>query len=398
MGCGKTTLIENCIQTLKLRNKIFYFSGDDTVFRTNILTDSKYLYELIRGQTQEQVLIYIDEVQKCEEIFDSLKFIFDKGKAHFIVSGSNPEFLQTVAKKRLQRRADFKILSPLSLPEVLFKNKPELLKNINIFNSFLSGNEVQELPQIELTPKMKVIIQDYLKLGGFPLSYLAVDERNSLLEIQKAFDRGFEPIRSDLEKISDVTVVELAHLHSNEFTYSEIFNKTRIKQRNTINEVIHLLNAHGYLGVVSPMLMDEGKKSYLKKYFFTDPGLVTYLTGTKDILNNKGFLIEGLVYSRLQYKLQFELTKNKNLYYFKNYILKSDGAVRFLNGEVDAVYQVGSQLIPIEVKSTENWNQININPLLSFMKNNNCSLGIVLYGGGTVLKKEKILFWPYWMI
>jgi predicted AAA+ superfamily ATPase len=395
VGSGKTTLIRSCLEQLKTQFHLFEFTGDDTVFRVNVQADSKYIYQQIRGITDKRILVFVDEVQKSEDIFDSIKYLFDKGNASFIVSGSNPEYLQTVARKRLQRRADFKILFPFSIPEILATES--VLQNQKVFSNLLKGILPKKIPQIEITPKMQASIHRYLLVGGLPLAFLNTEEDQSLQEIQKSFDRGFEPIRSEQQNISDSVAVELAKLHSQEFAYANFINKTRISKREVINSVIQALIDHGYVGTVIPYLFDSSRRTYLKKYFYIDPGLVTFLTGDRTIKNNLGYKIEGLVYSRLSYLLQFELTKNKGIYFYKNYKVTSDGSLRFSKGEVDAVYQAGPNVIPIEIKATSNWRDIDIHPIQNLISKHSLPYGLIVYGGEP-RKVENIYFWPYWLI
>ena len=94
-------------------------SGDDIKFRTEVAADSKYLYLQVVSVTQKPTIIFVDEVQKSEAIFDALKYAFDHAKISFIVSGSNPDFLKTVARKRLQRRGHLIAMSGFSAPEIL---------------------------------------------------------------------------------------------------------------------------------------------------------------------------------------------------------------------------------------------------------------------------------------
>lgn len=395
VGCGKTTLIKSCLAKLNTNHRIYEFSGDDTVFRNQVQQDSKYIYQLIRGQTQEKVLVFIDEVQKCEEVFDALKVLFDKGNASFIVSGSNPAFLQSIARKRLQRRADFKVLQPLGLVEIFSDAKTNAA--YQIFSQLLQGQLPNELPSLEYTPKMSAIVKKYLQVGGLPLAFLDANRFSALIEIQKTFDRGFEPIRTDSHNLSDTVAIELAKLHAREFTYSTIMKQARISQRQTINQIIQDLINHGYLGIVAPYLFDDTKRSYLKKYFYFDPGLVSYLTGYLEIEQDLGYRIEGLVYSRLSYHLQFSLTKNKGIYFYKNYTISADGSLRFSKGEVDAVYQSGPTIIPIEIKTSTNWKNINTSALEQLLKEKRLPFGLVFYGG-VPMRQKNIVFWPYWLI
>jgi predicted AAA+ superfamily ATPase len=395
VGSGKTTLINQCLERLSSKYEIFQFTGDDTVFRNQIQGDSMYLHDVIRGKTSGRVFVFIDEVQKSESIFDAIKILFDKGNASFIVSGSNPAFLNSVAKKRLQRRAMFKVLHPLSIPEIL--GIKELSPHLDFIVRLLAGNPSEKLPRIEKTPKIKAIIEKYICVGGLPLSYLNKQLDDSLSEIQKTFDRGFSPIREDANDITDAVAIELAQLHAKEFTYQHLLNKNRVRQRQVINHAIEALIDHGYIDCVTPYLFCEEKKSYLKKYFFVDPGIVTYLTGFTEIQKELGYKIEGLVYTRLLFHLQRAITKNKGIYFYKHYAIGSHGQLRFSKGEVDAIYRVGTITVPIEIKSSSQWKDIDTKPIESFLEKHKIPYGIVLYGGEP-FRKKNVYFWPFWLL
>src|SRR3990167_6672893 len=115
VGCGKTTLVHEVLKNLGSRYEVFEFTGDDLKFRTAVAQDTTYLTKTIRSKTSRQnVLVFIDEVQKIEQAFDAIKYAYDQSNTSFIISGSNPDFLNTTARKRLQRRADFLLLTPFS--------------------------------------------------------------------------------------------------------------------------------------------------------------------------------------------------------------------------------------------------------------------------------------------
>jgi predicted AAA+ superfamily ATPase len=395
VGVGKTTLIQMSLKKLSGEFQIFYFSGDDTVFRNDIKTDSKYIYNYVLGKTEKKSLVFVDEIQKCEEVFDSLKYFMDHGRGNFIVSGSNPEFLHTKAQSRLKRRADFKVLYPLSIAETLaMKNISE---GVIKFKDILNGAWPSDLEDVSLTPSQKTNVEKYLKVGGLPMAFLNESKKDSLAQVQVCFDRGFEPIRYDTHNISDAVAIELSKLHSMEFTYKEIMAQTRINNRKIINEIIGRLISHGYLGQVFPYIFDDSKRTYLKKYFYTDLGVATYLAGDLDFKQNIGYKVEGLVYTRLMDHLQFIPTKNKNIFFYKNYIQSEAGTLRFSKGEVDAIVQVGTKIIPIEIKASNQWNKIDTTQLEDLIKKHSLEKGLVLYMGEAHWKKN-ILFWPIWMM
>jgi predicted AAA+ superfamily ATPase len=395
VGVGKTTLIEMSLKKLAIEFQIFHFSGDDTVFRNDVKADSKFIYNFVLGKTEKKALVFVDEVQKCEEVFDSLKYFMDHGNGNFIVSGSNPEFLHTKAQSRLKRRADFKVLYPLSLAEIL--GLKSFSEGVNKFKKILSGSWPTNFETNSLTPSQKASIDKYFSVGGLPLAYLQENPKDSLAQVQASFDRGFEPIRFDTHNISDTVAIELSKLHSMEFTYKEIMALTRINNRKIINEIISQLLSHGYLGQVLPYVFDGTKRTYLRKYFYTDIGIANYLSGDLDFKKSIGFKVEGYVYARLMDHLQVIPTKNKNIFFYKNYIQSESGALRFSKGEVDAVVQIGSKIIPIEIKASSQWNKIDTTQLEELIKKHDLEKGIVLYMGEPHWKKN-ILFWPIWMI
>ena len=175
LGSGKTTLVKRVLQQLEDDFRVFSYTGDDFQFRQAVARNTRYLHEQVSAQTTRPVLIFIDEVQKSELIFDAVKYAFDHTGVSFIISGSNPAFLQTEARKRLQRRADLWNLAPFSLGEILCHEKmvePEWVRQFRevLFN-WQNGRDV-EIP-LDLNAGIKQVIAGYLCYGGFPLVHLA---------------------------------------------------------------------------------------------------------------------------------------------------------------------------------------------------------------------------------
>jgi predicted AAA+ superfamily ATPase len=72
VGCGKPTFINHCLEALAENLEIFKFNGDESLFRQKIIDDSSYLLKVVKSKTGKKSLIFVDEVQKCEGIFDAL--------------------------------------------------------------------------------------------------------------------------------------------------------------------------------------------------------------------------------------------------------------------------------------------------------------------------------------
>jgi predicted AAA+ superfamily ATPase len=400
VGCGKTTLIHHLKEDLKKEFEIFNFSGDDVQFRQKVIEDTRFLLNSVKQKTTRRIFIIVDEVQKIEEVFDSIKMAFDEGQCSFIVSGSNPAYLATVAKKRLQRRADQVLMLPFSLSEIVIHQQIVPLEFENQFQEILW--EAKNLNKIQLgecswSQGVNVIIQDFFIYGGLPLSYLSDSKLEKLREIRMTVERGFDLISNDNNTVSEIVRKELALLQSQEFTYKHILEKTRQRQRDVINKCIDQLINNGYLTKRKLFNFEESKSSYLSIFSYTDPGIVSYLSGVYSYAKTKGFQTEGYIHSRLNYFIHNDPRKAELMFY-KNYDIDSRGNLRYLKEDVDFVFTQGERIIPIECKAGLDIRENELDPIKEFIVRSKAPFGIVLYAGvPQVDLKNKLLFWPYWL-
>jgi predicted AAA+ superfamily ATPase len=179
------------------------------------------IVEDILKVTNQPSLIFVDEVQKTPEVFDTLKFAFDKGGHSFIVSGSNPAFLGSIAKKRLQRRAEQIFLLPISLAEILV-NQKSIPETFELFNEVLFNLESIgkfKLPIINSPSNLNELSNKYFRFGGLPLAFLAEDTKQCLKEIRQTVERGFELMDIETNNLADRVRTELAYLQSKYFLH-----------------------------------------------------------------------------------------------------------------------------------------------------------------------------------
>jgi predicted AAA+ superfamily ATPase len=402
VGCGKTTMIQSLLADLQNEFEVFQFSGDDIQFRNAVANDSKYIAHQILSITQKKSFVFVDEVQKSESIFDALKYAFDTQKISFIVSGSNPAFLASVAKKRLQRRAEHLYMLPLSLPEILLAEQLIPPKYLSLFYKILwEGEDLKNLPHTQLTKNetLTKVVNRFLTYGGLPLAHLANDPQHKLTEIKLTVERGFDLFTIENNEASEIIKIELALLHSKEFTYQNIFSKTRTNRRDVVNNVINELINHDYLVRKRPLLLKAHKSSYLSVFSYIDPGIVTYLSADLGEQQEKGFRIEGYIHARLDHFVK-NATLKCGLGYFKPHTIDKNKKTKYTPGEIDFVFEKGKKLVPIEVKATDNLGQIDLTQIILFLKEHKTAqYGIVLYGGVPYVDlKNRILFWPYWLV
>jgi predicted AAA+ superfamily ATPase len=401
VGSGKTTMVEFILDLWKDRFEVFAFTGDSSRFRELIRNDTEYLYNFVRSKTTQSALLFVDEVQKCEEVFDAIKIAFDRGKISFIVSGSNPSYLGTVARKRLQRRAELFVMAPFSLPEVM--TAKNLIPKIDFFEFerilWHEKNPGQiDFPKLTMNEGIRDLAIEYFIYGGLPLSYLTKKKDQKLVQIRLMVERGIELMSADNNYLADTVRIELAHLHSQEFAYKNIFEKTRIKNRDQINLIIDQLINHGYLVRKKPIFLENNRTSYLSIFSYTDPGIVSYLTGNYDWSSVAGQRVEGYIHERISILIANSPFKS-SLHYFKPYTIDANDKVKYQSGEIDFIFQHGRRIIPIEVKSTFQFENLNLTPIAKFMSSNKVAFGIIIYGGVPFFDKErKLLFWPFWLV
>lgn len=399
VGCGKTTLVQRVLETLKSHYSVFSFTCDDVQFRAQLIENTSFLHTHVRSQTTQRALVFIDEIQKCDEVFDAIKYAYDQGKVSFIISGSNPAYLGTNARKRLQRRAHFLTLHPLSLFEILSHAKKLPATSYQKVVDLFSGEGfrwIKGLGGITLTKSLQSVVNDYGEFGGLPLAWLAERRKARLQELQTVAERGFSPTSSDADAFSDIARVAIAELNSREFTYTTIFQKARTTKRHKINTVIDELINHGYIFKKTPHLFHASKISYLFVLSWVDPGLVHYYLGQSPWTDNRGFTIESMVHTALTRIAGLIPTKSA-IYYYKPYTIDTNNKVKYQPGEVDFLFQVGSKFIPIEVKATSDIQSIDTSLLKGLMEEHHMDYGIVCYGGVPhVDTKARIIYWPYW--
>lgn len=401
VGCGKTTTVQAALNRLSARFSIHAFTGDDVSFRNAVASNGRYILDQVRAITQGPALVFVDEVQKSEAVFDALKLCFDNGVS-FIVSGSNPQYLSSTCRKRLQRRADFIRLNPFSLPEILeHQGHLRAQSGRTAFVELLDHQTDFVLPDLGIQLSQSIIntCHSYLARGGLPLAHLSSSREESLRQVQFVVERGFDVMSHNNSNVTDIVRSYLAAAHSREFAYQGLFQRTGLRSRSSINEIIDELMGHGYLLEKRPIFPGQDRRSYLVVYSYIDPGIVSYLSGEPEPeIDQLGARVEGMVHVRLENLMQYIPLKSK-LSYFKPFTVDQNDKTKFLPGEVDFVYERGRRLIPLEVKLTAEVGRIDTTTIASFVKKYKSPFGIVLYGGVPQARPDlRLIYWPYWLI
>lgn len=312
----------------------------------------------IAGQTivKEKTLIVFDEVQLCERALTSLKyFCEDAPDYHIIVAGS----LLGVAVNRAQflfpvGKVDIKTLYPMDMEEfMLALGEDDLVARIK--ESFDAD---APLPSALHDAAMQLYRQ-YLVVGGMPECVLQFSQTKDYVLVRHTQDMILASYLNDMSKYNNLNEIKKTRLAYDNVTVQLSKRNTRfqyklIKKGGRASEFENAIEWLSLSGIVSQVYRVEQIKKPLENYrdidafkvYVSDLGL---LCAKKDLMSDdvlhmvdeindfKGGMAENYV--------NVQLSING----YRTYYWESERGA-----EVDFVIQRNGQLIPIEVKSSDN--------------------------------------------
>jgi predicted AAA+ superfamily ATPase len=334
---GKTTLVR------KLFPLKPYFSLENPDVWDWVNSDARgFLNQIPNGAV-------IDEVQRYPKLLSYLQQIVDEstGKGLFILTGSNHLLLSESISQSLAGRAAYMELLPFEWSEIQDINQ-DWDNNDWICNGFYPPIHDQKIPSyqwcrnyiktyIERDIKLIKSIQDYHLFEKF-MKVLAGRTGQELNYTQIANEVGID-VKTTQSWVGVLTLGFIVHLLP---PYHRNFNKTIVKR---------------------------------PKIYFWDTGIACALLGIQNKSQLafhplRGALFETLVVNEFVKKSAHSGRHDK--YYFwrdKN------------QKEIDLIRENGTQLIPIEIKSSETYHASFANQIKYWMKLANVEEAQVIYGG-----------------
>lgn len=276
----------------------------------------------------------LDEIQRTPHLLSYIQVIVDEldQKGMFILMGSHQAELHSAVSQSLAGRTSLLRLLPLSL---------------------------QEMRDSHITDSLEEII---LK-GGYPKIY------KENLPISNAYSSYFQTyVERDVRQIlqvKDVIQFErfiklVASRIGQLVNYASLASDVGVSAV-TIKEWIAVLEATYILVRLEPYFENFGKRLIKSpKLYFTDTGLACYLLGidTVEQLTNDslyGNLFKNWVVMELM-KSRYNQAVDPRLYFYRDVSGK----------EVDLLFQQGSRLIPIEIKSIKTFSSSSLEGLQYF--------------------------------
>jgi len=308
--CGKTTLVK---MLAKNSGKFLMLDLERPADRV-VLQDAERFFDLHSDKT-----ICLDEIQNAPELFQVLRYVVDNKRQNgrFIILGSASPNLLKQSSESLAGRIKYIEMTPFQIDEV------------EKFSNSLNNLWIR---------------------GGFPLSFLAESDENSL-DWRENFVKTF--LERDISQLGfNVAANQMRRIWTMFAHYNAgILNRSKLGEslgisHHTVNHYLDILSDTFMLRVLPPLEANL-KKRLVKspKILFRDNGILHYL------LNIKNF--EEL-FSHPDYGSSFEsfaieqilagvgLHKKFDAYFYRSH----QGA------EIDLVLDNKKELIAVEIKSS----------------------------------------------
>ncbi|HHD92290.1 MAG TPA: ATP-binding protein [Candidatus Portnoybacteria bacterium] len=352
--CGKTTIMNFLVKELQKKNKKVLFlnldiEGDEKYFESQ----EKLLNKIKLEFGEKSGFVFIDEIQNKKQAGRFLKGLYDMNLPYkFIVSGSgNIEIKEKIGESLMGRKKLFQ-MRPITFEEfVNFKTDYKYEKRLNGF--FEIENE-----------KTNIFLLEYLNFGGYPkiITSSSIEEKN--IEMSEIFNSY---INKDIIKWLRVEKIDafeklikiIASQIGNLVDFSKLASDTGLSIETTKNYLWYLRKTF-IIKKCSPFFRNK-RKEIVKApiYYFYDLGLRNYIINQfgkiEELSNDIGFLFENLIFNDLNEKIKFTN-------------LKVDFWRTKSQAEVDFVFDLGHNLVPIEAKF-KNFQQPKIGKSLqSFIK------------------------------
>lgn len=355
---GKTWLVKEFAH--KYYDNIAYINFEEQIYMRNLFEtdfDVRRIISAIDAATHQtckpgKTLIFLDEIQEATNGITSLKYFYENAPEYHIIAAGSLLGLELHKQTSFPvGKVQFMTLYPMSFLEFL-----DALGE-NALTGFI---EKKDWDNINLfSAKFKDLLKQYYYVGGMPEAVLAFSEtrdwrevREIQNEILESYDRDFskhapEDIVPRIRQLWNSLPAQLSK-ENRKFLYGVVREGARAREYEI---ALQWLFDGGMIHRVSnvsaprlPLKSYEDKVSF--KIFAVDIGLLgamceldpdTIVKGNSIFTEFKGALTE-------QYVLQ-QLKLKHDPYYWSKPNARQ---------EIDFLLQIGSDIVPIEVKAEEN--------------------------------------------
>ena len=364
---GKTTLIKMIVgELLKDRvapRAIFYYSCD-------LISKAEELFQVIQ-QYQEfsqplqfkRRYVFIDEISLVPDWQNAIKQVIDLGWGRtttFIFTGSSAVDIKRGAERLPGRRGRVpqpdKVMMPLDFEEFVKKcsdvpidsehfSLQVLLEEPKVIEKLKSQTEV-------FLPRLSIILERFLTVGGFPLAVESLLRKGELSE--DITETYLSVIRSDFEKAKKSRIllkqvlVRILFTGGTPVSWQSLAKTIDTPSYNTVREYSELLADSFLLTII--YFLEKNRRianpNKRKKFYFFDPLSLNLARREAGLSTARDFslAVESAVASHLVRKYESRLfegfSSTERVFYWKS----------VKGREVDFVVLYGKSFLPIEVK------------------------------------------------
>ena len=364
---GKTTLIKMMVRELLkdgiAPKAIFYYSCD-------LLSNADELFQVVRQYHEfsqplqfERRYAFIDEISLVPGWQKAIKQVIDLGWGQstiFILTGSSAVDIRGGAERLPGRRGKVphpdKVMMPLDFQEFVGKcseipiafdpySVQELLEEPRVIEKLRAQTEV-------FLPRLSIILDRFLTVGGFPLAVERFLKSGELSE--DITETYLTVIRSDFEKAKKSRIllkqvlVRILSLGGSPVSWQSLAKTIDTPSYNTVREYSELLADSFLLAII--YFLERNKKlanpNKRKKFYFFDPLVLNLARQEAGLIagQDSGLAVEGAVAAHLVRRFESRLfegfANTERVFYWRSAKGK----------EVDFVVLSGDRFLPIEVK------------------------------------------------
>ena len=397
---GKTYILKEFGEENYENIAYFNFDHDEALKELFLNTkDPKRILEQLVFATgksikPEKTLIIFDEIQECPDALNSLKYFQEDANEYHIVCAGSLLGIKLSHTSFPVGKVDFLEMFPMTFSEFLLADGQE-----NLVSYMESINKIEKIPDI-IFNQLNEKIKSYFIIGGMPevvKTWVTTKDIQEVNRIQKQILKGYEDdfgkhvditsLQAKISIIWDSIVSQLAK-ENKKFLYQVAKDGARAREyedavnwlnnSNIVNKIFNVtkpdfpLNAYTDLSSFKLYMLDVG---LLRRKANLDSRIV--IEGNRLFEEFKGALTENFVLNMLISKFE----EKPNYYTFDR-------------NEIDFVIQSKNEIIPVEVKSGENINNIS---LTKFNEINGNKIS-VRFSTKNLDKSGKILNIPIFMV
>lgn len=409
---GKSTLIDHYISQ-QPGITVVQLNMDSMVAREQIKAGQLETIILTSIQRHlkpnHRVWVTIDEAQKCPEIFEQIKILYDHYKDQdaikFILTGSALLELHRLSAESLAGRINLYYLSAFSLSEAI-----QLTQHVEINQSIFDLIDTVEKPDEKkwqdyfhyLTPYSNLLKQTVVELqawGGLPEVLLLSNHNDRLDYLANYLQTYLEKDVRAIETITDLTLYQhlmdiIAEQTGSVRDDTKILNVLHC-HRDTLNKYRGYLQATLMYQEIHPYINSTLKRLVKSpKGYLINNGLISFLQG---IYNSELLIKTGQMGHRFENwilnELQIWLNKNPgrhDIHYWRT----TAGA------EVDFIIHKPPYVFPFEITCSPVIEPKKVRNLIRFREYEpKTQFGFYIYRGDFKFDaKNKIIFIPAWAI